>query len=100
MPPVTESGEALFDRIVNERRIELAFEEHRFFDVRRWKIATTVLKIPHKRIYITKNPSTGVKTYEVKEHMPANFHEHNYLSPIPLVEIEKNPLLVQNPGYN
>src|SRR5699024_2618510 len=43
MPDVTESGEALFDRIVNERRIELALEEHRWFDVRRWKIAPSVL---------------------------------------------------------
>ena len=39
MPPVTESGEALWDRVVNERRIELAFEAFRYFDVRRWKVA-------------------------------------------------------------
>jgi len=100
MPPVTEGGQALFDRIVNERRIELAFEEHRFFDVRRWKIATTVLSISHKRIYITKDLVTGKKTYEIKEHLPCHFNEWNYLSPIPLEEIEKNDLLVQNPGYN
>lgn len=99
MPPVTESGEELFERIVNERRIELAFEEHRFFDARRWKIAEEVFSIPHYRIYITKDPDTGIKTYEVKEHMPAKFHAHNYLIPIPLQEIEKNNLLEQNPGY-
>jgi starch-binding outer membrane protein, SusD/RagB family len=99
MPPVTESGQDLFDRLVNERRIELAFEEHRFFDVRRWKIATTVLSVSHKRMYITKDTVTGVKTYEVKEHLPAHFNEWNYLSPIPLEEIEKNSLLGQNPGY-
>lgn len=98
MPPVTESGQALFDRIVNERRIELAFEEHRFFDVRRWKIAADVLSKPHMRMYITKD-ATGKKTYEIRTHMPAKFDEHNYLSPIPLSEIEKNPMLEQNPGY-
>jgi len=99
MPPVTESGQDLFDRLVNEWRIELAFEEHRFFDVRRWKIATTVLSVSHKRMYITKDTATSVKTYEVKEHLPAHFNEWNYLSPIPLEEIERNSLLEQNPGY-
>ena len=39
MPPVDESGESLWDRLVNERRIELAFEAFRYFDVRRWKVA-------------------------------------------------------------
>ena len=39
MPPVDESGESLWDRVVNERRIELAFEAFRYFDVRRWKVA-------------------------------------------------------------
>ncbi|MBO4264144.1 MAG: RagB/SusD family nutrient uptake outer membrane protein, partial [Bacteroidales bacterium] len=39
MPPVTESGESLWDRLVNERRIELAFETFRYFDLRRWKTA-------------------------------------------------------------
>lgn len=100
MPAVTDSGEALWDRIVNERRIELVFEEHRFFDVRRWKIATEVLSINHTRMRITKDPDTGEKTYEVLDHLPANFNEHNYLSPIPLQEIERNPMLEQNPGYN
>lgn len=39
MPPVTASGEELLDKIYHERMIELAFEGHRYFDVRRWKIA-------------------------------------------------------------
>lgn len=99
MPPVTESGEALWDRLVNERRIELVFEEHRFFDVRRWKIAEEVLSVDHRRMSIHKDPATGKKTYTVLEHLPANFEEHHYLAPIPLEEIQKNPLLEQNPGY-
>ena len=41
LPDVTESGEALLKKIQQERKVELAFEEHRFFDVRRWKIAET-----------------------------------------------------------
>ena len=46
MPEVTESGEALWDRLVNERRVELAFETFRYFDVRRWKTAQFYENIP------------------------------------------------------
>ncbi len=98
MPAVTENGDALFERIVNERRVELAFEEHRFFDARRWKIAEEVFSVDHYRMYITKD-ALGNKTYEIKLHLPAHFYPYNYLVPIPLQEIEKNNLLVQNPGY-
>lgn len=98
MPPVTESGAALLSRLQNERRIELAFEDHRWFDVRRWKIAPLVLNIPGKRMAITKD-ATGKKTYTVVEFQPRNFFEKNYLVPIPQYEIAKNPKLIQNPGY-
>ena len=46
MPHVTESGEALWDRLVNERRIEFAFETMRYFDLRRWKMADFYENIP------------------------------------------------------
>ncbi len=46
MPDVTESGDDLYDRLVNERRIELAFEAFRYFDTRRLKIATTYESVP------------------------------------------------------
>lgn len=39
MPPVTASGTELLEKLRNERRIELSFEGHRYFDLRRWKIA-------------------------------------------------------------
>ncbi len=44
--PATVTGEALRERLYNERRIELAFENHRFFDIRRWKIANVVENRP------------------------------------------------------
>jgi hypothetical protein len=100
MPNVTESGAALFDRIVNERRIELAFEDHRFFDVRRWKIAPDVLNTNAQEMHIAKNPTTGVKTYTVRDFLPErHFFERNYLLPIPQSEIERSPSFQQNPGY-
>jgi len=98
MPDITESGPALMDRIIQERRVELVFEGHRYHDVRRWKIAPEVLNIPGKKMNIQKTGST--KTYTVSDFNPRAFFERNYLVPIPQSEIEKNPLLVQNPGYN
>jgi hypothetical protein len=46
MPPVTEGGDALWDRLVNERRIEMAFEFTRYFDIRRWMIGEKYENVP------------------------------------------------------
>src|SRR5690606_15788965 len=100
MPPVTESGPALWERLVNERRIELVFEEHRFFDVRRWKIAEDVFSEDRMRMYIWKDPDSGKLSYDVRLLHEANFPPHMYHAPIPQSEIDKNGLLEQNPGYN
>jgi hypothetical protein len=99
MPPVTESGSALLERLQHERRIELAFEEHRWFDVRRWKIAMVVLNEPAKKMSIRIDPVTGLKNYTIERLQQRAFSEKNYLVPIPQTEINKAPLLVQNPGY-
>jgi hypothetical protein len=101
MPPVIESGSALLTRLQNERRVELVFEEHRWFDVRRWKIAPVVLNKPPQRINIVKNLDTGVKTYTVNTmgQFTFSFTDKDYLLPIPRSEIAKNSSLDQNPGY-
>ena len=99
MPDVTESGDALFDKIVHERRIELVFEEHRFFDVRRWKIAEDVLSETRLRMSIRKDPGTGKRTFTVEDFQPANFNPWNYLAPIPQEVVDQNSLIEQNPGY-
>ncbi|HZK93867.1 MAG TPA: RagB/SusD family nutrient uptake outer membrane protein [Prolixibacteraceae bacterium] len=101
MPPVTEAGVALLTRLQHERQIELIFEEHRWFDVRRWKIAPVVLNTLPKRMDIVKNLTTGVKTYTINtmQQFTFVFTDKNYLVPIPQTEIDKNPLLKQNPGY-
>jgi len=78
-----------------KRRIELAFEETSWFDVRRWKIAPIVLNEPGRRILIIKNLSTGIKTYSVVDFNPRSFSDKHYLVPIPQTEIERNPLLEQ-----
>lgn len=96
MPDVLDTGADLEKRIRNERRVEFFMEEHRFFDIRRWKmeIADSLY-----RINCDKDVSTGVKTYSVTVFMEFNLPERMFLSPIPQNEIDKNPLLVQNPGY-
>jgi hypothetical protein len=99
MPPVTESGVNLWNRLMHERRIELVFEEHRFFDVRRWKIATEVFSKDRNRMNVHKDPATGKKTYTVQFFQKAKFNEWNYLAPIPQQVIDQNSLIEQNPGY-
>jgi hypothetical protein len=99
MPPVTDAGNALRARIQNERRVELAFEELRFFDVRRWKIAAVTENIPILRMQITKQ-ANGSKAYQIKSLEARSFLPQHYLIPIPRSEVDKSQgSLIQNPGY-
>jgi len=100
LPDITASGTDLWDKIVNERRIELVFEEHRYWDVRRWKIAEQTENITIHRMQIHKNLATGQKSYNVEPLQERKFLPQHYFLPIPRSEMEKDPNLVQNPGYN
>jgi hypothetical protein len=85
-----------------ERRIELAFEEHRFYDVRRWKIAMQTENVPAYGISVTVNPSNPSGYTYTKKISLANrsFLPQHYWLPIPLAEIQaSNGQLKQNPGY-
>lgn len=81
MPPLPTAGilvgnkQQIFDAIVHERRIELAFEYHRLNDLRRWGLAAKQL---------------GALGYVEPKHR---------FFPIPQQELNTNPLLVQNTGY-
>lgn len=90
--------EEMREAIQNERRIELAFEGFRFFDVRRWMIADkTENKTMHGfEITRTKDGYSG-KTIDVRKHV---FRKAEYFWPIPYTEIVKNPELIQNPYYD
>ncbi|RQO65248.1 RagB/SusD family nutrient uptake outer membrane protein [Pedobacter sp. KBW06] len=95
------SKEQMRTMIRNERRIELAFEEHRFWDIRRWKIAETVLNGTLKGMKITMNPD---KTLSYDPNMVVQTVTFDaarmYLYPVPYLEIQKNSALVQNQGWN
>jgi len=100
LPDVTASGEDLLKAIQHERRIELAFEDQRFYDVRRWKIAEQTENVDAKGIKIVKNED-GTKSYSIVKVDVRSFTAPNhYLFPIPNSEIRKNNLLEQNPGYD
>jgi len=85
--------------IQNERHIELMYENTRWDDVRRWKIATTTQNGRNKLMQITKN-TNGTYTYTVvSSFFLHSFNERNYLLPIQNSEIRKAPAMVQNPGW-
>ena len=98
MPPVLASGTDLLNAIQKERKIELCFEGHRFFDVRRWKIAMQTENQPLRRVNIEKSQS-GTFTYSYLMLQDRKFYEQNYLYPIPKYEMDKNKELTQNSGY-
>lgn len=98
LPDVTAAGDDLLEKIRQERKVELAFEEHRFYDVRRWKIGEDTDSGEFHGINITKNPD-GTKKYELFKIQDRLFKASNYLLPIPNYERRRNDLLVQNPGY-
>jgi hypothetical protein len=83
--------------IRNERRIELAIEGHRFWDVRRWMIAeeTDNKTMTGMEIRRVGNQKTYTR-YNVRSHV---FRKAMYLWPIPYKEISKSPDLLQNPHY-
>ncbi len=85
--------------IRNERRVEMAFEEQRFWDLRRWKIAENIYNKPLHGMRITKNGAAF--TYQIEElGAPFQFFAPRmYRYPIPFSEISKNSNLVQNEGY-
>jgi len=98
--PNTVSGDALRQRLYNERRIELAFESHRFFDVRRWKIANVTENRPIYGMDIFRDMNTGAKTYTPVLLLQKNpYQEKLNLLPVETAEIRRNPELAQTPGY-
>ena len=72
------SGQQIIDAVYQERRVELAFEGHRFFDLKR-------------RGRDIPKPQTGFNV------LP--YTDFRILAPIPFGEVDNNPNLVQNPGY-
>lgn len=93
----TETKDEMREIIQNERRIELAFEEHRFYDIRRWRLAEKVFAEPLRGMRIVQG--VGGYTYSEIDVLEAPFETKRYLYPIPYSEVNKNKNMVQNPNW-
>ena len=80
--------------IRNERRIEMCFENKRFWDMRRWKLD---LNQPAKGVEIKQEGSA--LTYKVFDVEPRTYGAHMYYGPIPETEVLKWSNLDQNKGW-
>jgi hypothetical protein len=91
------SREQMREKIQNEWAIEFAFEDYRFFDLKRWKLGD-VFKGPIYDLHVKKmNNNTTVYTKYKFEDRP--FFEWYYLHPLPPSEVNLQYGLVQNPGW-
>jgi len=98
MPPIAAglSKDQMREKIRHERRIEFAFEEQRFWDVRRWKIGNQTEKIYSQRIYKRDN---GTYRYDAELLEIRLWNDKYSLLPMWENEMLKNKSLVQNPGW-
>lgn len=92
MPEFKEDGEAWVERYERERLVELAFENHRFWDVRRWKKGAK---------YFTDIKAASISSSFVltRTSLSRQWDEKYNFYPIPQSELKKNPNLTQNPGW-
>jgi starch-binding outer membrane protein, SusD/RagB family len=98
--PATVTGEALRQRLYNERRIELAFENHRFFDIRRWKIANVIENRPIYGMDVFLNKTTNVKTYSPVLLLQKNaWQDKMNLLPVDRSEVSRTSPDLQTPGW-
>lgn len=93
--PMTKDG--MRKIIHQERMIELALEGHRYWDLKRWKLATEYFNKPIQGWNIFKSDVEGF--YEVENIFYRNFSTKDYLWPISQNELLRNPNLIQNPGW-
>lgn len=93
--PTEMSADEFVTKYRRERMVELAFEGHRFWDIRRWKDGDSQKNLVEMQI--TKNGDTYTYTRVTKARY---WDDKMYLFPIPDSEIRKNPNLSQNPGWN
>ncbi len=92
MPKFTEDGDAWVKRYERERLVELAFENHRFWDVRRWKKGPEYFS----KIQVATISSSLQLT---RSTVTRQWDDKYYLYPIPQSELKKNPNLTQNQGW-
>ena len=90
-------------KIRQERRCELAFEDHVFWDLRRWRIAVEELdNVRRHRLHYRYNANDNTYTMEMADGDVGGIRLHperNYYYALGLNRLADNPKLVENPGY-
>lgn len=100
LPAVTVTDKQEFIKAVKrERQVELAFEDHRYWDLLRWKDAETILNRPVQGVAVSKD-SNGSYSYQVINVADRVFNSRNYLMPFSRSEvINSGGTLTQNEDY-
>jgi hypothetical protein len=96
-----DAGSITRDKIRNERASELAFEVHRYWDLRRWRTAETVLTQRFQGLQIILH-AASMKYYFIPfdcEAFTRTFKPEHYYNPVTNGRIDNNPKLVENPLY-
>lgn len=83
-------------RYERERMVELAFEDHRFWDIRRWKQGDSQKQV--KVVRLSKNQNGDVLM--TRSTLNRGWNDKFYFFPIPFSELNKNSNLTQNPGWS
>ena len=97
IPGFQDTQAFMRDRIKRERAVELAFEEHRYFDLKRWKMGDSNIGIQMNMMDVTG--IANAPTYTKKPFgEPRFFSNKFYLYPLPLEEVQKSKM-IQNPGW-
>ena len=94
-PHWTTSTADWLQRYERERMVEMAFEDQRFWDIRRWKKGESQNAV--KTISLTKDAEGQLLLH--RGSLSRGWNNKFYFFPIPFDEISKNPNLVQNPGW-
>lgn len=96
IPSSTSDADKFRELVRNERFVELAFEDHRFWDIRRWKIGPQTTEIKGMQIIKDENGSFEYTPRVIENRV---WDDKYYLYPISQSERSKNPNLEQNPGW-
>ena len=103
MPDISTTGSALMADYRNERRIEMVYEDQRFFDVRRWMIGPAAYHDVHGvQIVYKLNPDHTTATIPTVTPIvirPGKWDNKAYFFPITRSELNKNDKLIELPGY-
>lgn len=103
LPYTNKDGNELMAAIRQERKIELSYEGHLYWDMRRWKLSHTTYSGPNSRVHglkIEKIGETFRYTYVDCDKQDRYFPEKLYRIPLPIEELKNNSSVVQFPEWN